>query len=148
MKMNGIAVASGLTLVMLCGIAFATKDRCISPGCYNKTTYDNEYCYECALKNREAEKEEDDYYNYDYDVDWSETANSHGNQSGTSSDQSGNSDSDYHGQINGKKTDSYQVPDTYRTYEYSSADDFADEWEDDFDDYDDAYDYWEDEYDD
>ena len=33
--------------------------------------------------------------------------------------------------------------DIYETEKYNSADDFADEWEDDFDNWGDAYDYWE-----
>lgn len=34
--------------------------------------------------------------------------------------------------------------DPYDVYSYSDADEFAYEWEEEFDDYDDAYDYWED----
>lgn len=33
--------------------------------------------------------------------------------------------------------------DPYDVYDYHSAEDFADEWEDDFEDWEDAYEYWE-----
>lgn len=37
-----------------------------------------------------------------------------------------------------------KASDPYDVYSYSDADEFAYEWEEEFDDYDDAYDYWED----
>ena len=102
--------------------------KCLKDGCDNYRDEKEIFC-DYHIK-KDEEKRQESYERMQKLKEWEK--NSKKKNTNTSS----TNDKNYH----------VYYSDIYDVHKYSNADDFADDWEDDFDNWDDAYDYWEENY--
>ena len=119
--------------------AISSKDKCLVSGCNLRKKEGFSYCshHKCSIHYCPNKRMSTDFYCQSHHDAFKDIRD----------DYNGGSTSGYGNKSNtgGKSKKSAAQDDYYGTKDYSNAEDFADDWEDDFEDYDDAYEYYEEE---
>lgn len=125
------------------GYNYCSEHKCAEPGCDFSRTFGTVYCAFHAWENDPVYRaEREKAMKMEQELEAAKAKNDDGKSGSSKNNSSGSSSGKSSGSSSGSSSGKSNY-DPYDVYDYHSAEDFADEWEDDFDDWEDAYEYWE-----